>query len=186
LGVAVGLVLVGNPPAWLSQPALRPERWMVPGVEKHAWLGVVLLAGAVLGWWCLYRGLRGGVIGSVAGSALLFSAALAGWGLEPIDQRKSPRPLIQALPADQLDRDVRLGCFHYFQPSLVFYAQRQVALLSEEKEVREFLQSPLPAYLFVPAQVWNQIQGRVPVVCREVGRHHDLYDGQAIVVVTNE
>jgi hypothetical protein len=42
----------------------------------------------------------------------------------------------------------------------------------------------LPAFLFVPAAVWDVLQTKT--AGRELARHHDLYDGRDVVLVTNQ
>ena len=49
----------------------------------------------------------------------------------------------------------------------------------------ELLDGPLEAFLFVPAQVWEGLQGRTTQPVRVVGKHRDLYRGYDVVVVTN-
>ena len=67
----------------------------------------------------------------------------------------------------------------------MFYCRREVARLEEEHQVLDFLDTPLPCYLFVSARVWDPLQARLPVRYPVLGRHHDLYDGCEIVVVSN-
>ena len=96
------------------------------------------------------------------------------------------RPLARSLPADQLYRDVRIGAYGWFQPSLVFYCQRQVLRLQEERQALELLEGPLPAYVFVPADVWAAMEEKTEGRYRVVARHHDLYGWKDVVVVSNE
>jgi 4-amino-4-deoxy-L-arabinose transferase-like glycosyltransferase len=186
LVAVLGLIAIVGMFVASGQLAVPGIRRVYPTLGSWVWLGEFLIVGAVAGWWCLSRGRRNGMIAAVAVAGIGFSAALAGWGCLAVDGLKSPRALAAALPADQLYRDVRLASFQYFQPSLVFYCQREVRQLEEEKDVRVFLQGPLPSYLFVAADVWERVGPRLDVRCREVARHHDLYDGHEIVVVTNE
>ena len=53
------------------------------------------------------------------------------------------------------------------------------------KEVREFLGSPLPVYLFVPAPIWDHLESSVTGRHRVLGRQRDFYRGCDVVVVTN-
>jgi hypothetical protein len=122
----------------------------------------------------------------VAASAVAFTAALAAWAVDAVDQYKAPRPLVRAMPADQLFRDVRVAALRYFQPSLVFYCARQVRHLEENDEAVEFLEGPQPSYLFLTAPEWERLRPLLPVPTRLVASHTDLYRGEEIVVVTNE
>jgi hypothetical protein len=137
--------------------AVRGRR--LPGLERRAAMGGVLLAGG----WCLRRGRRGGVIAAVAAAAVLFTAPLAAWGVAAVGRHQAARNLAGALPADQRPRDVRVGAFHYFQPSPVFYCRREVQRLHNELEAYEFLRCPLPSYLFVRADAWRKFQVLLPV-----------------------
>jgi 4-amino-4-deoxy-L-arabinose transferase-like glycosyltransferase len=157
-----------------------------PDAAPWALLGAVPVAGAVAGAWLFERGRRGGVIAAVAVAAVLFGAAVGGWGLEAVEEQKAARPLAKALPEDQLLRDVRLATYRYFQPSLVFYCRREVARCKDEREVVGFLQRQLPSFLFVPEDDWAEMRTRVPLEVRVLARRRDLYGGRTIVVVTNE
>jgi 4-amino-4-deoxy-L-arabinose transferase-like glycosyltransferase len=157
-----------------------------PGLETVMPAALLLVAGAVVGWWCLRRQHRAGLIGAVAFSSVLFLASLAAWGTPIISSYRAPRSLVAALPADQLQRDVRVGCFDFYQPSLVFYCQREVQRLEiNETDLRKFLGRPLPSYLFLRAATWEAIQAQGIAAGRVVGRHYDLYDNQEIVLVAN-
>jgi 4-amino-4-deoxy-L-arabinose transferase-like glycosyltransferase len=179
-GVTVGLLIVGG----ALGPALRGRH--LPGLAPWAGLGGVLLAGALAAWWCARRAGRGGVIAAVAGAGVLFTGAIGAFGVEAVDRYKAPRPLARALPADHLYRDVRIGAFGWFRPSVVFYCQREVTPLESERDALELLEGPLPAYLFVPADVWTTMAAKAPGRCRLVARHHDLYCWREVVLVSNE
>ncbi len=180
VGVGVGLLLAGD-----ALPLALPGR-RLPGLERGAWLGCVFLVGAAAGALCLRRGWRVGLIRSVAMSGIVFTAALAFWAVDLVDHFKAPRPLIQAMPRDQLFREVRVGAFGYFQPSLVFYSQREVHCPDNTVAALQFLRTPLPVYLFVGEETWKQMRTLAPPSFRLVARHADLYNGREILLVTNE
>jgi 4-amino-4-deoxy-L-arabinose transferase-like glycosyltransferase len=180
LGVGGGLLIAGD-----ALPlALRGRR--LPGLEMGAWLGGVFLVGTVVAACCLRRGRRDGLIGCVAASGIVFTAALAFWGIGLVDRFKAPRPLVQALPEDQLRREVRVGAIGYFQPSLVFYCRRKVHCPENHVGILELLHTPLPVYLFVSEEMWGQLRTVAPASYRLVARHADLYNGRQILLVTNE
>jgi 4-amino-4-deoxy-L-arabinose transferase-like glycosyltransferase len=166
---------------------------VVRGVPVHrqlpnlAWLSVIGLVpaiGALVGGILWHRESRNGLVAAVAGGGVLFTAVLAALGPATVDYYKAPRTLAASLPADETFRDVRIGAYGYFQPSLVFYCRRSVSRLETEQSARQLLEAPLPAYVFVPASVWDDLRKKTGA--REVARHYDLYDGRDIVVVTNE
>jgi 4-amino-4-deoxy-L-arabinose transferase-like glycosyltransferase len=180
-GVGVGMLIVGGV---IHLPPIRDRQ--LPGLEHWGSAGLLLVLGGVVGWWTLHRQRRDALIGITILTAFLFTGALAAWGGDAIDRYKAPRALVQAIPADQTLREVRVAAYVYFQPSLVFYCQREVACLKADYEAVEFLRGPLPSYLFVHAGVWEELQAKVKGPHRVVARHHDLYDGCDVVLVTNE
>jgi 4-amino-4-deoxy-L-arabinose transferase-like glycosyltransferase len=180
VGVSVGLLIAGD----VVPVALRGRR--LPGLGAGAWLGGVFLLGAAAAAWCVRRGRRGGLIGCVAAVGIVFTGAAACWGTGVVDRFKAPRPLVQALPDDYLYREVRVGAFGYFQPSIVFYCQREVHCPTEPIAAVEFLHTPLPVYFFVTAEMWEQLRIFAPASYRLVARHHDLYNGREVLLVTND
>jgi 4-amino-4-deoxy-L-arabinose transferase-like glycosyltransferase len=178
VGVGVGLLVAAG-----KLPVGLPAHRQLPALAPLAPLGMLPVAGALLGWWYLRKGFRDRTLGCVFGCGILFSAVLAALGPVAVDRYKAPRALAAALPADQTFREVRIGAFEYFQPSLVFYCQREVARFDDELSAREMLDGPLPAFLFVPAAVWDDLQTKT--AGRELARHHDLYDGRDVVLVSN-
>jgi 4-amino-4-deoxy-L-arabinose transferase-like glycosyltransferase len=180
VGVSVGLLIAGD----VVPVALRGRR--LPGLGAAAWLGGVFLLGAAAAMWCVRRGRRGGFLGCVATAAIVFTGAVAFWGTGVVDRFKAPRPLIQALPDDYLYREVRVGAFGYFQPSIVFYCRREVHCPTEPIAAVEFLHTPLPVYFFVTAEMWEQLRIFAPASYRMVARHHDLYNGREVLLVTND
>ncbi len=116
----------------------------------------------------------------------MFTAVLLGWASKAVERHKAARALVQALPRDQLSRDVRVAAYEYFQPSLVFYCQREVACLQSEQQALDFLCGPLPAFLFLPARHWEELRQKMATPCRLLGRRYDLYSGREVVLVTNE
>jgi 4-amino-4-deoxy-L-arabinose transferase-like glycosyltransferase len=181
LGVSLGLLIAGDA---IHVPFLRGRR--LPGVEASSWLGGVFVIGAFAAGWCVRRRWRGGLIGSLAAVGIVFTGAIAWWGVDSVDRLKATRPLAQALPEDHLFREVRVGALDYFQPSLVFYCQREVYRPTNDFFAIEFLRTPLPVYLFLPAKKWEQLKALAPPSSRLVARHGDLYEGREIVLVTNE
>jgi 4-amino-4-deoxy-L-arabinose transferase-like glycosyltransferase len=178
-GVALGLLIAAG-----VIPGVVPPHRQLPALAGLAAFGLLPVAGAAFGTWYLSRGDRTRMIAAVACSGMLFSALLAAFGPVAVDRDKATRALAAALPPDQTLRDVRIGAYEYFQPSLVFYCQREVSRLDNEGAARQLLEGPLPAFLFVPANVWDDLRSRT--TGRVVARHHDLYDGKEIVLVTNE
>ena len=97
--------------------------------------------------------------------------------------RSSPRLIRCACHAGQ---EIRVGCYQYFQPSLVYYCKREVQRLDCELKTLEFLRMPVPIYLFLPSSTWGTLEPKVRGAYRVLGRHHDLYRHCEIVVVTNQ
>lgn len=158
----------------------------LPGLQAWAWLGGLVVLGAVAAWWQLRRQRRGAALASLGVASVLFTAVLLGGASGAVEPHKAARALVQALPDDQLFRDVRVAAFEYFQPSMVFYCRREVSCLQSEQQALDFLAGPLPSYLFLPARQWEGLRDKLSTPCRLLGRRFDLYSGDEVVVVTNE
>jgi 4-amino-4-deoxy-L-arabinose transferase-like glycosyltransferase len=180
VAAAVGLLTVGGV---FGADVLRGR--ILPGVERLAWLGLLPVAGAVLGWGSLRQDRRTGLIAAAVLTGVLFTAGLAAFGESAVDRYKAAKPLAEALPTDQTRRDVRIGTFDYFQPSLVFYCRRKVQTFSQEQDALDLLRGPMPSFLFVPSARWDAMKDRLDVPYRLLARHYDLYAGKDVVVVTN-
>jgi 4-amino-4-deoxy-L-arabinose transferase-like glycosyltransferase len=178
--VTVGLLIAGGR---VPLPALKGPR--LAGLDTWAPLGLVPVAGGVAALAFLLRGRRRRVVAALTLTALAFTGSLAAFGGVALDGFKAPRPLVRALPADQTSREVRVACYHYFRPSLVFYCQREVRELNDDSEALGFLAGPLPAYLILPADDWEALQAQGPPR-RLLARHFDLYARCDVVVVTNQ
>jgi 4-amino-4-deoxy-L-arabinose transferase-like glycosyltransferase len=182
LGVVVSaglLVASGHTPVSLHGRQL-------PRLERLAWIGGIPLVGAAVAWVCLRRQWRGRVLVVVGTTSVAFLAVATGRGAHLFDHYKAPRRLVQALPENQLRREVRVACYEYFQPSLVFYCRRELGRPKEDINALLFLSGPLPSYLFVPAKTWERLHGLAPIPARVIRSRHDLYTNEDILVVTNE
>ena len=91
----------------------------------------------------------------------------------------------RAAGAHRPGAEVRVAAFDYFQPSLVFYCGREVQQLFSDRQALDFLRTPLPTYLFCPAETWDRLAPHAAGPVAPVARHRDLYRGCDVVVVTN-
>jgi 4-amino-4-deoxy-L-arabinose transferase-like glycosyltransferase len=180
LGTALGLLLAGGV---VESPLLRGRSF--PGLARWALLGALPVAGALAAWRCARRQRRAGLIASVALTALLFVGSLAAWGAIALEGHKAPRALAHALHTAQTDREIRVGCYQYYQPSLVFYCGREVQVFLTEEQALEFLRSPYEGYLLLPADVWQTMKGRAGPSPRLLGGRRDLYRNCEVVIVRN-
>jgi 4-amino-4-deoxy-L-arabinose transferase-like glycosyltransferase len=182
MGVAVSLGLLAAGGA-LPVHALRGGT--LPGLEQGAVLGLLLVLAAAGGWWCLRRHERTQMVIIVASGAVLFVGGLAAWLGTALNPHKAPRELAGKIHAHPAERDFRVGCYEYFQPSLVFYSRRQVERLESQDDALDFLSSPLPVYLYMPGSVWDAWQANGGKAYHVLGRCRDFYKNCDVVVVTN-
>jgi 4-amino-4-deoxy-L-arabinose transferase-like glycosyltransferase len=180
IGSGLGLAFVGGA---VEVPFLRGRYlW---GLDQWAVVGAIPVLGALTASWFAHHRQPLHLILSVSVSAVLFIGSLAAWGSGAVDAHKAAKPLVRAILAHQNQQEIRIGCYQYYQPSLVFYCRREVIRLNKEDEMREFLQYPIPIYLLVPAKEWKNWENKVAGTFPILDRHYDLYQGEDIVVVTN-
>jgi hypothetical protein len=158
-----------------------------PGLRWWALAGAIPLAAAVTMTRAHRAGDRARFVRAMVGGSVAFTALLAAFAPLAVDAQKAPRELVRASGTDNPNRDLRLARFDWFQPSVVFYAQREVTEIKTAEQVTEFFLIPTPAYLFVPAPTWDSgVQAKVTVPTRIVARHHDFLRNCEILVVTND
>jgi hypothetical protein len=177
----IGLLFAGGK---LSGAALLRGR-QLPGLEHAAWAGLILIGAAALAWMCVRRHPRL-VAPVLAAGAVAFVAVVAADAGRDVNSSKAPRDLA-AMVAAHIDEpaDVRLACYDYFQPSLVFYTHREVERLGTPDEVRELLRRQLPVFVFVPASTWESMESGIAAPHRQIGRHRDFYRNCDVVIITN-
>lgn len=154
------------------------------GFQKWAALGLLPMGAAVGCWFCLDVRRRGAFLVSLSLMAVLFTCGIVCASVT-LDQLKAPRSLTAGAGACQPEEEIRTAAYGYFQPSLVFYCQREVTRLDTEAQARAFLQSPLHSFLFVPETVWQTLAPTMPPSCRIVESHYELYRRCRVVVVAN-
>ena len=180
--ITVGLIMAGG---WLGGATLLRGRHL-PGLESWAFLGLVAPFGATAVYWCTRLQRRNMAIGFLTGTPVLFAGLLAVGPVCAVDVYKAPRPLAAIVREQRTDPEIRIATYRFFQPSLVFYCGREVIQLSDEYQAINFLNSPLPVYLFVPAEVWNDLRAKVQRPYGLLGRHRDLYRNWDVVLITNQ
>lgn len=181
-GVFLGLALL-IAAGKVGLPFLRAHQF--PGLEDGAWLGLLLIGGAGASWLCAWRQARAASLVCLAISGVAFVGGLASWGGVALDEHKATRPLVELAGACQSRREVHIGCYQWYEPSLVFYCRREVRRLNAEAEVAEHLQCPLPALLFVPATVWDNLEAKIDAPKRILARRWDFYRRCEVLVVGN-
>ncbi len=157
-----------------------------PGLERWAVIGLIPLVAAVVMARAARANDRARFVRVMAVSSVAFTALMAAFPPLAVDARKAPKELVRASGVDDPTRDLRLAQLHWFQPSLVFYAKREVVPLKAPEQVAMFLAVPTPGYLFVPAALWDQIEPQVRVPTRIVARHYCFLRNGDILVVTND
>jgi 4-amino-4-deoxy-L-arabinose transferase-like glycosyltransferase len=182
VGVAIGLGLVVAG-GLIPLPALRARS--LSGLEAGACAGLLPVAAAAGAWWCLRRDRRAQLLAVFTMAAVLLIGFLGAWGGAALNGHKAPRGLAEMVHAHQTEPDIRISCYRYYQPSLVFYAGRKVAVIHKEQDALDFLQGPLPVYLFLPAPVWEALRHKVDTPLHVLGQRRDLYRNCEVVVVTN-
>jgi 4-amino-4-deoxy-L-arabinose transferase-like glycosyltransferase len=179
--VLAGLCLVGG-----LIPSVGRRGRPLEGLGQGAWLGLLPLLAASAAWWCLRHDRRPGFVLVFAATAVGVIGALAAWAGSAFNRHKAPQALASFIQADQANREVRIACYQYFQPSLVFYARREVTRLDKEQDALDFLASPLPVYLVLPASAWQDLEAKVAGRHHVIGLRRDMYRRCEVVVVANQ
>lgn len=161
------------------------HRWYA-GLAFWSWSGLLLVIGAATAYRAWRQGKRVVMTYRLAVAAVAFGAVTAAGIPLALDRHRAPKLLVQHSGIADPYRDLRVGSYRWFAPSLVFYSGREVTVVPDEAAARQFLDVPTPAYLFLPASVWEVLlqQGDLPAhQC--LARHYDLLARTEIVVLGN-
>jgi hypothetical protein len=180
LAMSLGTLVAGGalPVPFVKTPTLA-------GLEQWAWLGLFLVAGGTAAFVCHRHDARAAAVVSVTVATAAFVGGIAAGPSVALDAHKAPRALVAATRLATADADALVGSLGWFQPSLVFYARRDVQKLRDLEEAKAFLAQSRPAYLFVPAKLWEQIAPQISTPHTEVARRFDFYRRTDVVVVRN-
>jgi 4-amino-4-deoxy-L-arabinose transferase-like glycosyltransferase len=178
---AFGLLLIGA----LVAGGLLAADQTFPGLGMWATLGIMPAIGGIAMLWCLRQGRRNTAIQAVSVTAIVFVSLLVTWPPHVLEKQRAPRELVRVAGLADPNRDVRIATYEWFQPSVVFYTGREIGRLTSAESVAEFLAVPTPAYVFVPATVWEELSPDLPGSHRVIARHHDFLRKCDVVVVTN-
>jgi 4-amino-4-deoxy-L-arabinose transferase-like glycosyltransferase len=157
-----------------------------PGLAVWGLLGLVLVAGAVRMGWCFRHGDRSGLVTAATVASVVFVGLTVALPPAVVDRQKAPRELVRTSGAGDVDRDLRIATFEWFESSVVFYTGREVEELKDADAVVEFLAVPTPAYLFVTVSAWDDLAARVTSPHRVAARHFDFLRNCDVLVIVNE
>ena len=179
---AAGLLVAGG-----VGGVLPPKARVFPGLERWAAFGLVPLAGAALMGWLLQTGRRREFVAVTAATAVGFVGLLAAFPAAEMDRYKAPRDLVRTTGVADPTRDLRLGGYDWFQPSVVFYSQREVTKLASPEKAAAFLAVPSPpGYLFIPEPTWTRwVEDKVVGPHHVAARHYDFYRNCDVLVIVN-
>jgi hypothetical protein len=178
---SIGLLITGGS---ISVGLPHGRSW--PGLGQWWALGLVPIAGAAVGGWCLHRQRRTPFVAVLLIAAVAYLAPMGAGGTLVLDRFRATRPLVEQAAALERDQEIRVGCFQLeFLPSLNFYVQRNVTHHESEQDALDFLRQPLPVWLFLPRNEWDQLAPRVATPHRVVATHREMYRAGEVVVVTN-
>jgi hypothetical protein len=102
-----------------------------------------------------------------------------------VDAHKLPKMLAGEIVRHQVDADIDIGCYQYYQPSLVFYTQRQIHKLDAHQKALDLLHSPRQTFLLTPAEHWQRLRMKVVGPVAVVARRRDFLTGNEVLLVTN-
>jgi 4-amino-4-deoxy-L-arabinose transferase-like glycosyltransferase len=183
----VGVVVGGGLLAASGVTGLVPLRGReLPELAPWAAAGLLPVAAAVWAWRWLRREQRGWAVGVVAVACMGMVGLLAAFGPAAVDGRKLPKQLAAEIERHMTGREAAVGCYHYYQPSLVFYTRRQVVRFDADQEALDHLHSPTQAFLLVPREHWARLSALVDAPCRVVTHRSDFVTGQNVLLITNQ
>jgi 4-amino-4-deoxy-L-arabinose transferase-like glycosyltransferase len=158
------------------------------GLERWAILGVTPLIAGVIMWFLIRRDRRPHALAVSVVASTLFTASLAAWPSVELDRHKAAKQMIAELKLNEGDQEVSLYSLNWFQPSLVYYSQREVQRLDSLDQMVRVLKRDTPVVVFMGEKLWDEgvgaeIQRRVPNATI-VGKRFDVTKNQHLIAVS--
>jgi 4-amino-4-deoxy-L-arabinose transferase-like glycosyltransferase len=170
---------------WIPLPI---KMTVFPDMARWYWIGIIPIVGAFVAWRYLRIGERGKSVATLATASIAFVGLLSAFPIVTFSNYHIPRLLVEEAHLRQPDRDIRLASLFWFQPSAVFYSQREIEKLESWEQASDRLEMKAPVYVFVPEPVWNQIlqDDSKAAKYRIAARKFDYHKKYDVLVVTNE
>jgi 4-amino-4-deoxy-L-arabinose transferase-like glycosyltransferase len=158
-----------------------------PELFPFAWLALMLPMTAIIVWRFYRLGRRTVLVGAATVLFTTFLLPLAVWASAALNAYKPPAAVAEILRHLRPEMEYQLVGFEVKHlPSLNFYLRRDITHIHSFEQLQEHLAYPMPVYVLILDNYWNEFHKSHPTKGRELGRCPDLYRNRAIVVVTNQ
>ena len=158
----------------------------IPKLEQMAFIGFIPIMCGTFALVLAEKKNRIATLAILCLGSIGFTGALGAWNGSNLNEIKAPKMLSQLLPDDHLTREIVIATHDWFQPSITFYCKRQINTLISEEEVKQFLEQPIPAYIFMPEKKWDAIALKHPLRAKKIGQATDFYRNCNVVLLTNQ
>ena len=79
--------------------------------------------------------------------------------------------------------DVHIGTFDYFEPSVVFYAGRDVTKLNTPRDVADFLTAHPKSFVITRATRFNELREVLPISANPISRRRNFLHGYELILI---
>ena len=146
----------------------------VPGEACLALLGLIPLAGGVVGLIADEFGRRRLAVAAISGTAVLFLIGLLGWGAVRVDRHQKSPVVAAWIHELALGRRVPLAAHGCFEASLLYYCDQNIERLGPQKTAAQFFAAhPGKACLLTTDRHYAEIRDQLPsdvAILRETQR----------------
>ena len=153
---------------------------------SEQWLGitgVIPMLGGFAAIKFLDQEKRERAIQSLIGTAVLIAIMVVGIGPARISHYQDSPLFIAEAKRLAAGEDFEIGTYSYFQPSVVFYAQKKVRLLQTPRQVADFLSSRPHAFVITRLKNHNELRDELGSDVRELMRHRDFLRREELILL---
>jgi 4-amino-4-deoxy-L-arabinose transferase-like glycosyltransferase len=168
IGLAVGLPLVA--------------RKYLPGDEVLGLVGLVPIVTAAIAWFCWRRQRVSAAVTSMAIGATAFVVAMFGFGQVRVDQWQVSEDLANVVAHDA-GSNTKFVAFRELEPSMVYYARRNIETLSEPTAAAELFENNDQAYLLASADDLPALRAQLPPDVEVVARRPKFLESGEVVLL---
>jgi 4-amino-4-deoxy-L-arabinose transferase-like glycosyltransferase len=159
--VGIGLIIALPIVAYI----LLPGEWLLPVA------GIVPLVAGIAALRLLKVDRLSQAFNLFGVAAVLQTLVLFGWIGPRVAQHHTSATLI-AQARNLTGQDSKIAVYHYFEPSLVYYARDRVDRFARPAQVTEFLASGAPHYIITHEKFLPEIEGSLPPGVQVLARKH--------------
>jgi 4-amino-4-deoxy-L-arabinose transferase-like glycosyltransferase len=156
---------------------------VLPGESHLALIGLIPLAGGMVGLWANETQRRRLALGVLGGVAASFVVALFGYGAERVDRFQNSHIVAGWLHELSPHTEPAVAAFEYWRPSLVYYSKLRIQDMNADEVADLFADRSDETFVVTTDESLQRLDGRLPDDVRVLRRTKRFLEPEQIVLL---